>query len=49
MRDAETGEGAAICEITAVHIDRRARKAVALPATVREAASAALAPAMAGN
>jgi acyl-CoA thioester hydrolase len=49
MRDAETGEVAAICEITAVHIDRRARKAVALPATVREAASAALAPAMAGN
>ena len=47
MRNAETGEVAAICEITAVHIDRRARKAVALPATVRDAASAALAPAMA--
>jgi acyl-CoA thioester hydrolase len=44
MRNAETGEVAAICEITAVHIDRRARKAVALPAAVRDAA-AALAPA----
>ena len=50
MRNAETGEVAAICEITAVHIDRRAvRKAVALPATIRDAANASLAPGMAAN
>src|SRR5262249_50875171 len=49
MRNAETGEVAAICEITAVHIDRRVRKAVVLPAAVRDAASAALAPAMAAT
>ena len=46
MRNAETGEVAAICEITAVHIDRHARKAVALPAVVRDAASVALMPGM---
>ena len=49
MRNAETGEVAAICEITVVHIDRRARKAVALPATIRDAANATLAPGMAAN
>ena len=49
MRNAETGEIAAVCEITAVHIDRRARKAVALPATIRDAANASLAPGMAAN
>jgi acyl-CoA thioester hydrolase len=49
MRNAETGEVAAICEITAGHIDRRARKAVALPATIRDAANATLAPGMAAN
>ncbi len=43
MRNSETGEVAAVCEITAVHIDRRARKAVPLPAVIRDAASAALA------
>ena len=48
MRNAETGEIAAICEITAVHIDRRARKAVALPTAVRDAA-AALVPEVAAN
>jgi acyl-CoA thioesterase FadM len=32
-----------------VHIDRRARKAVALPATIRDAANASLAPGMAAN
>jgi len=35
MRNAETGEIAAICEITGVHMDRKARKAVALPDAVR--------------
>jgi acyl-CoA thioester hydrolase len=42
MRNCETGEVAAVCEITAVHIDRRARKAVALPAAIRDAASATI-------
>ena len=45
MRNAENGEVAAICEITAVHIDRRARKAVTLPPAVRDAAAATLTPA----
>ena len=48
-RELETGEIAAVCEITAVHIDRRVRKAVALPATIRDAANASLAPGMAAN
>ena len=35
MRNAETGEIAAVCEITAVHLDREARKSVAFPDAVR--------------
>ena len=39
MRNAETGEIAAACEITAVHMDRQARKSTALAETVRRAAA----------
>ena len=38
MRNAETGEVAAICEMTGVHIDRQVRKAAAFPDTIRSAA-----------
>jgi glutamate/tyrosine decarboxylase-like PLP-dependent enzyme/acyl-CoA thioesterase FadM len=36
MRDAESGEVAATCEITAVHMDRRIRKAVPFPSRILE-------------
>jgi acyl-CoA thioester hydrolase len=35
MRNAETDEIAAVCEITAVHLDREAHKSVAFPDAVR--------------
>src|SRR5215475_9357346 len=38
MRNAETGEIAATCELTGVHLDRQARKSVAFPDAIREAA-----------
>jgi acyl-CoA thioester hydrolase len=38
MRNAETGELAATCEITGVHMDRQARKSAAFPEEVRAAA-----------
>jgi acyl-CoA thioester hydrolase len=38
MRNAETGEIAAICETIGVHMDREARKAAAFPEAVRNAA-----------
>jgi len=38
MRNAETGEVAAICEITGVHMDRHARKAIPFPDAIRSAA-----------
>jgi acyl-CoA thioester hydrolase len=38
MRNAETGEIAATCEITGVHMDRQARKSAAFPEAVRAAA-----------
>jgi acyl-CoA thioester hydrolase len=50
MRNAETGEIAATCEITGVHMDREARKSTAFPETVRAVAMsylASAAPAMA--
>jgi acyl-CoA thioester hydrolase len=50
MRNAETGEIAAICEITAVHLDREAHKSMPFPAATREIAARLLAapePAMA--
>ena len=34
MRNAETGEVCAICELTAVHIDRLTRRATPFPATI---------------
>src|SRR5664279_6003127 len=45
MRNAETGAVAASCEITAVHLDRQARKAIAFPAAVRNIAATQLAAA----
>ena len=39
MRNAETGEIAATCEITGVHMDRQARKSTAFAETVRRAAA----------
>jgi acyl-CoA thioester hydrolase len=50
MRNGETGEIAATCEITGVHMDREARKSAAFPEAVRTAAMSYLssaAPAMA--
>jgi len=50
MRNAETGEIAATCEITGVHMDRKLRKSAAFPEAVRAAAMCHLssaAPAMA--
>jgi acyl-CoA thioester hydrolase len=38
MRNAETGELAATCEITAVHLDREAHKSTPFPPAVRETA-----------
>lgn len=37
MRNAENGELAATCEITAVHLDRAARKAQAFPPAIADA------------
>ena len=50
MRNAETGEIAATCEITAVHLDRAAHKSSPFPPALRETAMkhlAATEPAMA--
>jgi acyl-CoA thioester hydrolase len=38
MRNAETGEIAATCELTAVHLDRQARKSIPFPDAIRELA-----------
>jgi acyl-CoA thioester hydrolase len=43
MRNAETDQVVAICEITAVHLDRETRKSCELPPAVRRAAEALLA------
>jgi acyl-CoA thioester hydrolase len=43
MRNAETGEIAAICELTGVHVDRKVRKSVAFAEAIREAAQKHLA------
>jgi acyl-CoA thioester hydrolase len=45
MRNAETGEVAAICETTGVHMDRQARRSVAFTDAVRCAAASHLADA----
>ena len=42
MRNAETGEVAATCEITGVYMDRRARKSAPFGTDIREAAMTAL-------
>jgi acyl-CoA thioester hydrolase len=39
MRNAETGEVAAVCEITGVHMDRRARESAPFAETIRRAAA----------
>ncbi|KAB2912121.1 MAG: acyl-CoA thioesterase [Hyphomicrobiaceae bacterium] len=43
MRNIESGAVAAVCELTAVHLDRKAHKACAFPAAVRQAAETLLA------
>ena len=45
MRNAETGEIAATCEITGVHMDRQARKSAPFELKIRDAAARHLAPA----
>lgn len=45
MRDATTGEISALCELTAVHLDRAARKSIPFPPQVRTAAEAMIASA----
>jgi len=47
MTNAETGELAATCEITGVHMDRQARKSTAFAPVIRDAAMRHLEPAMA--
>ena len=44
MRNAETGEIAATCEITAVHLDRQAHKSVPFDDAVRAIAARLLSP-----
>jgi acyl-CoA thioester hydrolase len=44
MMNAETTELLALCELTGVHMDRAARKAVAFPPDLREKIAAAVAP-----
>ena len=44
MRNAETGEIAAACEITAVHMDRRARKSAPCADEIRGTAEKLVAP-----
>ncbi len=43
MHNIETGAVVAVCEVTAVHLDKRARKSCVLPPAVRQAAEALLA------
>jgi len=44
MRNAETGEIAATCEITAVHLDRQAHKSMPFEDAIRAVAASRLAP-----
>ena len=44
MRNAETGEIAATCEITGVHMDRQARKSAPFAPAIREVAMKHLSP-----
>jgi acyl-CoA thioester hydrolase len=43
MRNIETGAVAALCELTAVHLDKRERRACDFPPAIRKKAEAALA------
>jgi acyl-CoA thioester hydrolase len=43
MRNAETGEIAAICEITGVHMDRQARKSAPFSEAIRKRVESQLA------
>ena len=43
MRDGQTGDMVALCELTGVHIDRLARKSCPLPEAVRTSATVLLA------
>ena len=43
MRNAETGEIAAFCETTGVHMDRQARKSAPFAGSIRKTAAALLA------
>jgi acyl-CoA thioester hydrolase len=43
MRNAETGEVAAVCELAAVHVDRKARKSAAFADAIRTSAERQLA------
>ena len=43
MRNIETGEVAAVCEITAVHLDKQQHKSCEFPPAIRAAAEALLA------
>ncbi len=45
MRNLETGAVAALCEITAVHLDKREHKACDFPPAIRTAAEKLLAAA----
>ena len=47
MRNGETGEIAATCELVGVHMDRQARKSVAFAPSIRSVAESQLEPAMA--
>ena len=49
MRNAETGEIVATCEITGVHMDRKARKSTIFASAIREAAARYLAVAEPAN
>lgn len=42
MRNGESGETAALCELTAVHLDRDSRKSCPFPPSIRAAADARL-------
>lgn len=44
MVNSETGEVAAICEMTAIHMDRVARKSAPIPTEIRAAAQQHVAP-----
>jgi acyl-CoA thioester hydrolase len=43
MRNGETGDVAALCELTAVHLDRRSRESCPLPSDVKAAGAKLLA------